>query len=83
MILIDRSADNFIPMYAENIREKDEIKSQMPNAKVPMISVLDIGRFAVKALLNDRNERTAQKVVGPELLTFDGVRLSHQILVPA
>jgi hypothetical protein len=67
--------DNFIIMYSESIREKSEIKSDTPNAKIPMISALDIGHFAAKALLNDKNEHNEQRVLGPELITMDQVCL--------
>ncbi|TEB29820.1 hypothetical protein FA13DRAFT_1775134 [Coprinellus micaceus] len=84
--------DNFIIIYSESIREKSEIKSDTPNAKIPMISALDIGHFAAKALLNDKNEHNEQRVLGPELITMDqaakvlsdvlGRRIEHKVVSP-
>ena len=47
----------------------------MPNAKIPLISVVDIAQVAVKAFLADKNERTDQRIIGPELVTYDKVGL--------
>lgn len=48
----------------------------MPNAKMPLISVEDIAKFAVKVFLSDKNDRTDQRIIGPELLTYDQVSIS-------
>ncbi|KAF6749814.1 hypothetical protein DFP72DRAFT_818282, partial [Ephemerocybe angulata] len=82
--------DNFLLTYAKGIREKDVIETDTPNAKVPMISVKDIGRFASEALLKDKIDITEMKVLGPELVTFDqaaeiltrvlGRKITHQVV---
>ena len=46
----------------------------MPKAKIPLISVAEIGQLALKVFLNDKNERTDQRIIGPELITYDQVR---------
>ena len=46
----------------------------MPNAKIPLISVADIGQVALNVFLNDNNERTDQRIIGPDLVTYDQVR---------
>ncbi|KAF6745914.1 NmrA family protein [Ephemerocybe angulata] len=84
--------DNFLLTYAKGIREKDVIETDTPNAKVPMISVKDIGRFAAEALLKDKIDITEMKVLGPELVTFDqaaevltrvlGRTITHQVVPP-
>jgi uncharacterized protein YbjT (DUF2867 family) len=68
------STDNFLGFHAKSIREHDEFKSVMPNAKIPLISVVDIAQVAFKAFLADKNERTDQRILGPELVTYDQVR---------
>ncbi|KAJ2924488.1 hypothetical protein H1R20_g12593, partial [Candolleomyces eurysporus] len=65
--------DNFLEFHGKDIREHDEFKSVMPNAKIPLISVADIGQVALKVFLSDKNERTDQRIIGPELVTYDQV----------
>ncbi|KAF6745062.1 NmrA family protein [Ephemerocybe angulata] len=84
--------DNFLLTYAKGIREKDVIETDTPNAKVPMISVKDIGRFSAEALLKDKSDITEMRVLGPELVTFDqaaeiltrvlGRKITHQVVPP-
>jgi hypothetical protein len=51
----------------------------MPNAKIPLISVAEIGQVALKVFLSDKNERTDQRIIGPELVTYDKVDFSYFI----
>ncbi|KAJ3529982.1 hypothetical protein NMY22_g8765 [Coprinellus aureogranulatus] len=84
--------DNLLVIYAKSIRDNDEIVSDTPNAKFPMISVEDIGRLAAKAFLNEKNEHTEQYMVGPELLTLDQAaeilsdvldrKITHRVVKP-
>ena len=67
------SLDNIYEFYGKNIREKDEFRTVMPNAKMPLISVEDIAKVAMDAFLNEKNDRTEQRIIGPELVTYDEV----------
>ena len=51
----------------------------MPNAKIPMVSVSDIAQFALGVFLDEKNEHTEQRIIGPELLTYDQVNITHFI----
>ncbi|KAJ3543927.1 hypothetical protein NMY22_g2965 [Coprinellus aureogranulatus] len=85
-----RLSDNFVEFHSRSIGERDEFKTVMPNAKIPLISVENIGRFAAQVLLNGKNGRSEQRIVGPELLTYDqavdilsgvvGRRISHSVV---
>jgi uncharacterized protein YbjT (DUF2867 family) len=66
--------DNFYELYGKNIRGSDEFLTVMPNAKMPLISVEDIAKLAVKVFLAEKNDRTEQRIIGPELVTYDQVR---------
>lgn len=68
--------DNFLEFHRKSISDNNEFKTVMPKAKIPLVSVEDIGRFAAQILLNEKNERTEQRVLGPELLTYDQVSTS-------
>ncbi|KAJ2928185.1 hypothetical protein H1R20_g8907, partial [Candolleomyces eurysporus] len=84
--------DNFLEFHGKDIREHDEFKSVMPNAKIPLISVADIGQVALNVFLNDKNERTDQRIIGPELVTYDqvadtltevlGRKITHKVVTP-
>jgi hypothetical protein len=40
---------------------------------IPLISVAEIDHVALKVFLSDKNERTDQRNIGPELVTYDKV----------
>ncbi|KAJ3550386.1 hypothetical protein NMY22_g524 [Coprinellus aureogranulatus] len=65
--------ENFHKFDGPSIRERNEFTTVIPTAKVPFVSAEDIGRVAFKALTSEKNDRTDQYVVGPELLTYDQV----------
>ena len=66
--------DNFYEFYGKDIRERDEFLTVMPNAKMPLISVEDIAKLAVKVFLAEKNDRNEQRIIGPELVTYDQAR---------
>ena len=66
--------DNFHQFDGNSIRESNQFTTVMPNAKVPFVTAEDIGRLAFTALTNEKNDRSDQYVIGPELLTYDQVR---------
>ncbi|KAJ2917889.1 hypothetical protein MD484_g2501, partial [Candolleomyces efflorescens] len=84
--------DNFLEFHGKDIREHDEFKSVMPNAKIPLISVAEIAEVARQAFLNEKNERTEQRIIGPELVTYDQVaeiltevlcrKITHKVVTP-
>ncbi|KAF6753590.1 NmrA family protein [Ephemerocybe angulata] len=65
--------DNIYEFYGKSIREADEFKTVMPNAKIPFVSVEDIAKFAVGIFLSEKNTINEQRIVGPELLSFDQI----------
>ncbi|KAJ3543928.1 hypothetical protein NMY22_g2964 [Coprinellus aureogranulatus] len=84
--------DNFYEMYGKDIRERNEFLTVMPKAKMPLVSVEDIAKFAVNAFLNDKNDRNEQRIIGPELITYDqaaqvlsdvlGRKITHRVVTP-
>ncbi|KAG5951671.1 hypothetical protein E4U53_002541 [Claviceps sorghi] len=57
----------------ETIRKEDKFYSAAEDAKVPLISVMDIARVAFRALTAPALENKDHILLGPELLSYDDV----------
>lgn len=58
-----------------SIKSESKIYSATGDGKVPFISVIDIARVALYALTDKKPHETEYVVLGPELLTYDQVRI--------
>lgn len=73
--LIAVSAENFGRYFYHSIREQNEIFSATGNGRIPWVSVQDLAQLAFEALTAEKCANTDKFVFGPELYTYDEVRL--------
>jgi festuclavine dehydrogenase len=59
----------------ESIRDAEKIVSATGTASIGFVSCEDVARVAVDCLLADAPHCTGHIIVGPELLSFDQVRI--------
>ena len=71
------SLENFSvgPVTPNSIRVHNEIGSVAKDGRVAFVSVDDIAKAALDALLDKKSWNTDRYVVGPELLSYDEVRV--------
>ena len=62
------------------IRDEGRVYSATQNGKIPFVACEDIAAMAVRALTDVKSHDTEHLVLGPELLTYDEVRLSARYL---
>ena len=65
-------------VYNKEIIEKGQISSGAKNGKLPWVSAEDIAAVAYRLLTDEKPHNTDYTVRGPELLTYDQVRLFQQ-----
>ena len=63
------------PVTPNSIRVHNEIGSVAKDGRVAFVSVDDIAKAALDALLDKKSWNTDRYVVGPELLSYDEVRV--------
>jgi len=63
------------PVSPNSIREHNEIGSVAKDGRVAFVSVDDIAKAASDALLDEKSWNTDRYILGPELLSYDEVRV--------
>lgn len=61
----------------ESIRDDDEIASSMGDGLAPFVSTRDIAQAAFDCLTVEKLGKQEILVLGPELLTYDDVRIER------